>query len=333
AGGLCVSGGSMANLTALAVARHARLADDMTGAVIYYSDQTHSSIDRGLRVLGFAPEQIRRLPSDEHFRLDLHALREAVRSDRATGRVPFCVVANAATTNTGAVDPFVELADFCHAENLWLHADGAYGVAGVLCKQGRTALAGLDRVDSLSLDPHKWLFQPYEIGCVLVRDRRLLRDTFHILPEYLLDTQGPDEEVNFADYGIQLTRSFRALKLWLSFKIFGVAAFREAVAHGFRLAEVAEQTLTKMPDWVLTSPAQMSIVSFRYAPAEQSAAAQDALNVEIVERMSADGFAMLSTTVLRDQTVIRLCPINPRTTEDEVHTTLHRLDAFAHTLS
>lgn len=333
AGGLCVSGGSMANLTALAVARHARLADDMTGAVIYYSDQTHSSIDRGLRVLGFDPKQIRRLPSDDQFRLDLDALREAVQADRAAGRVPFCVVANAATTNTGAVDPLPELSDFCHAQHLWLHADGAYGVAGVLCEQGRTALAGLDRVDSLSLDPHKWLFQPYEIGCVLVRDRRLLRDTFHILPEYLFDTQGPDEEVNFADYGIQLTRNFRALKLWLSFKVFGVAAFREAVAHGFRLADIAEDTLNSLPNWSITSPSQMGVVSFRYAPVGLSVTEQDALNLEIVEQMSADGFAMLSTTVLRGQTVIRLCPINPRTTEADVRATLQRLNAFAQALS
>ncbi len=332
AGGLCVSGGSMANLTALAVARRRRLQDRIEGAVIYYSDQTHSSVERGLRVLGFRADQIRRLPSDEAFRLDLGALREAVAEDRAAGRVPFCVVANAGATNTGAVDPLEALAVFCRAENLWLHADGAYGVAAVLCDEGRAALRGLDRVDSLSLDPHKWLFQPYEIGCVLVRERRWLKETFHIFPEYLQDTMGPEEEVNFADYGIQLTRSFRALKLWLSFKVFGVAAFREAVARGFRLAEAAEQMLRAQPAWQVVTPAQMGVVAFRYAPPGR-ALDLDRLNLELVERMAQDGFAMLSTTVLRGQVVLRLCPINPRTTEADVRQTLERLVRFGHDLA
>ncbi len=332
AGGLCVSGGSMANLTALAVARRRRLQDRVEGAVIYYSDQTHSSIERALRVLGFDAAQIRRLPSDEAFRLDLGALREAVAEDRSAGRVPFCVIANAGATNTGAVDPFEALAAFCHAENLWLHADGAYGAAAVLCDAGRDALRGLDRVDSLSLDPHKWLFQPYEIGCVLVRDRRWLKETFHIFPEYLQDTMGPEEEVNFADYGIQLTRSFRALKLWLSFKVFGVEAFRQAVARGFALAEAAEGMLRALPGWEVVTPAEMGVVSFRYAPPGR-ALDVDQLNLDIVDRMAADGFAMLSTTVLRGRVVIRLCPINPRTTEADVRQTLERLDGFGQDLA
>ena len=328
AGGLCVSGGSMANLTGLAVARHIKLRDRVEGAVLYYSDQTHSSIERGLRVLGFAPEQIRKLPADEAFRLDVATLRRAVAEDRAAGRVPFCVIANAATTNTGAVDPMAALAAFCRDEGLWLHADGAYGAAAVLCDEGRAALRGLEHVDSLSLDPHKWLFQPYEVGCVLVRQRRWLKETFHILPEYLQDTQGPDEEINFADYGVQLTRYFRALKLWMSFKIFGLAAFREAVAHGFRLAEAAEEIVRAMPDWEIVTPAQMAILAFRYAPPGHPPAALDTLNLDLVAAMLDDGFAMLSTSVLRGRVIIRLCPINPRTTEADLRETLTKLDGF-----
>jgi len=228
AGGLFVSGGSMANITALAVARHRVLDDQIPGAVVYCSDQTHSSIERGLWVLGFGRHQLRKVPSDDRFRLDLSALRSAVEADRAAGRVPFCVVANAGTTNTGAVDPLPELADYCDREGLWLHVDGAYGAAAVLCKRGHATLEGLGRADSLSLDPHKWLFQPYEIGCVLVRDERWLRETFHILPEYLIDIEGQAGEVNFCDRGIQLTRGFRALKLWMSFKVFGQAGFEAA---------------------------------------------------------------------------------------------------------
>ena len=333
AGGLCVSGGSMANLTGLAVARHVKLQDRVEGAVIYYSDQTHSSLERGLRVLGFAPEQIRKLPSDEAFRLDVTALRQAVAEDRAAGRVPFCVIANAATTNTGAVDPMDTLAAFCRDEALWLHADGAYGAAAVLCDEGRALLQGLEHVDSLSLDPHKWLFQPYEVGCVLVRERRWLKETFHIFPEYLQDTQGPDEEINFADYGVQLTRYFRALKLWMSFKVFGLSAFREAVVHGFRRAEAAEQIIRAMPDWEIVTPAQMAILSFRYAPPGHTPAALDTLNLDLVAAVLDDGFAMLSTSILRGRVIIRLCPINPRTTEADLRQTLTRLDAFGRRLA
>src|SRR5262249_19590415 len=152
------------------------------------------------------------LPSDDQFRLPLPALRRAVADDRAAGRQPFCVIANAGATNTGAVDPLPALAEYCHHEDLWLHADAAYGAAAILCEGGRTLLEGLDRVDSLSLDPHKWWFQPYEIGCVLVRNGHHLREAFRILPEYLKDVDRAAEEVNFCDYGIQLTRSFRALK-------------------------------------------------------------------------------------------------------------------------
>ena len=170
---------------------------------------------------------------------------------------------------------------------------------------------------------------------MLVRERRWLKDTFHIFPEYLQDTQGPDEEVNFGDYGVQLTRYFRALKLWMSMKVFGLAAFREAVARGFRLAEAAETKLRAMPGWEVVTPAQMAILSFRYAPpgAASSPADLDALNLQIVARLFDDGFAMLSTTILRGHTVIRLCPINPRTTVADIEATLERLDDFARELA
>src|SRR5262245_47095545 len=166
AGGLFVSGGSMANLTALAAARRAMLDGRGDEAVIYFSDQTLNSIEKALRVLGFAREQVRALPSDENFRLPVESLRQAVAEDHADGNRPFLIIANAATTNTGAVDPLNQLADLCERENLWLHVDGAYGAAACLSERGRKLLTGIERADSLSLDPHKWLFQPFEIGCV-----------------------------------------------------------------------------------------------------------------------------------------------------------------------
>ncbi len=327
AGGLFVSGGSMANLTALAAARHARLKYDIRPATIYCSDQTHSSIERALRVLGFSPSQIRKLPSDDRFRLPLAALEREVAADRALGRTPFCVIANAGATNTGAVDPLPELAGFCRREKLWLHADGAYGAAAVICERGRRLLEGLDLVDSLSLDPHKWLFQPFEIGCVLLRDAHMLKDAFRIMPEYLRDVHRFEEEVNFCDYGIQLTRNFRALKLWLSLKVFGLAAFRAAVDRGFELAEVAEARLRESASWEIVTPAQMGIVSFRYRAPGVSDAELDGINERIAAAVTAGGFAALASTTLRGRTTLRLCTINPRATDEDIRETIARLES------
>jgi aromatic-L-amino-acid decarboxylase len=322
AGGLFVSGGSVANMTALVAARHALLDDRVAGATIYCSDQTHSSVDRALRVIGFQPQQIRHIPSDDQWRLPMSALASAVAADRAAGFRPFCVIANAGTTNTGAVDPLPELASLCKAENMWLHADGAYGAAAILSERGRKALNGLNLVDSLSLDPHKWLFQSFECGCVLLRDAVLLKKAFQIMPEYLRDVHRGVDEVHPADYGIQLTRSFRALKVWLSLRTFGLDAFRAAIDHGFQMAELAERELRSRPGWEILSPAQMGMVSFHYTNREVSHSA-------IVDAMLRDGYAFLSSTKLRGTTALRLCTINPRTTIEDIQGTIDRLDRFA----
>ena len=189
-------------------------------------------------------------------------------------------------------------------------------------------MEGLADVDSLSLDPHKWLFQPYEIGCVLVRNERWLTEAFHILPEYLQDIAEKRGEVNQCDRGIQLTRGFRALKLWMSLKVFGASGFEEAIDRGFELAEVAETTVRELADWEVVTPAQMGVVTFRCAPEGRTAEELDRLNRELVEEMMADGFAMISSTVLRGQTVLRMCTINPRTTEANVRETVRRLDGM-----
>jgi len=321
--GLFVSGGTVANLTALAVARHVILDDRLERAVVYMSDQAHSSLEKALRVLGFLPEQIHRIPCDEDFRLPIAYLTAAIKEDREAGKRPFCIIASAGTTNTGAVDPLRGLRAICDVERLWLHVDGAYGAAAVLCEQGRRLLDGLALADSLSLDPHKWLYQPFETGCVLVRQGSHLRSTFRLLPDYLQDVHRHSEEVHYTDLGIQLTRSFRALKLWLSFKMFGVAAFREAIARGFRMAEFAEQCLREMPDWEISSPARMAVVCFRYKRGD------DALHAKLVEATLQDGFALCTSTTLRGRTVLRMCTINPRTTEQDIGDTLARIDATA----
>jgi len=322
AGGLFVSGGSMANLTALVAARHARLQDRVECAIVYFSDQTHSSVERALHVIGFAPEQIRKLSSDEKFKLSLGALRAAIAEDRAKGLRPFCVIANAGTTNTGAVDPLPELADIAASEKLWLHVDGAFGAAAILSERGRTLLSGLERADSIALDPHKWLFQSFECGCVLVRDAALLKSAFQIKPDYLRDVHRQIQEINFCDYGVQLTRSFRALKVWLSLQTFGVAAFRQAIMRGFELAELAERELLARAGWEILSPAQMATVCFRFGR-------DDALQTRLVDQMLEDSYAFLTSTTLRGQTALRLCTINPRTTDEDIIETINRLDQFA----
>lgn len=329
AGGAFVSGGSMANLTGLAVARRIVLDDRVGGAVAYFSDQTHSAVDRAFAVLGFPPEQLQRIPADAEFRLPLASLRDCLARDRAAGRRPFCVVANAGTTNTGAVDPLPELAELCAREGLWLHADAADGGAAGLCERGRRVLAGLERADSLALDPHKWLFQPFEIGCVLVRERAWLPKTFHVLPDYLRDVEARRGEVNFADYGVQLTRGFRALKLWMSIQVFGTAEFRRAVERGIENAEKAEALLRDAGVWEIVTPARLGIVTFRYAAPDASAGESLGVTLRLVEAAQEDGYALVSSTTLRGAPVIRLCAINPRTTQHDLEGSISRLSGLA----
>jgi len=317
AGGLFVSGGSMANLTAIVAARHAKLNDRIDRAVVYYSDQTHSSVDRAWRVAGFLPEQIRKIPSDAQFRLPLDELARRIAEDRAAGLRPFAIVANAGTTNTCAIDPLPEIAALAKANDLWMHVDGAYGAAAALCDRGRVLLQGLELADSLTLDPHKWLFQSMECGCVILRDADILKATYRITPEYLADVHRNVSEVNPHDYGMQLTRSFRALKLWMSIHYFGLDAFRTAMERGFELAEFAESKLRAMPGWEVVTPANMGIVTFHHPSADYE---------KIHNEMLASGFALATSTVLKGRKVLRFCTINPRTTEDDITRTLDYID-------
>lgn len=321
--GLFVSGGTMANLTALAAARQALLKGDLQAAAAYCSDQVHSSVEKSLRVIGLPDAQIRRLPCDAAGRLPAAALAAAVERDCRAGLRPFCVIATAGTTNTGAVDPLPAIAHVARQHNLWFHVDGAYGAAAVLCERGRAGLAGLELADSLSLDPHKWLFQPFEAGCVLVRDGALLKRAFALHPEYLKDVHRGVEEIHYTDYGIELSRGFRALKLWFSLQVFGLAAFRAAVERGFELADYAERVLLAHTEWEVVSPAQMAIVCFRRIGADEE------FHARLVEAMLADGHALMTSTVLHGRTVLRICTINPRTTEEDIDSSLRRLDELA----
>jgi glutamate/tyrosine decarboxylase-like PLP-dependent enzyme len=333
AGGLFVSGGSMANLTGLAAGRHEKLGDDLTAAIAYIGEQCHSSVARALRVLGVAKDNIRAIPSAADLRMSVEALNKAIKADRASGQRPFCVVANAGTTNTGAVDPLPEIAEVCRREDLWFHVDGAYGAPAVLSAKGGELLAGLELADSLSLDPHKWLFQSFETGCVLVRDRAKLLRMFQVMPEYLRDTEGVSDEVNFGNYGVQLTRSFRALKLWLSIRAFGLASFRRAIERGMEIAQIAERELAATEGWEIVTPAQLAVVTFRFSPPGLSTQAVDGLQGRIVESMLADGYALATSTVLAGRPVLRFCTINPRTTDEEVRETVRRMTQMGKALA
>jgi len=333
AGGLFVSGGSMANLSGLATARAVKLGAPDPSAIVYLSDQAHSSVAKGLRVLGFDASQVRSVDVDDALRMDTRALGSAIERDRREGRRPFCVVASAGTTNTGAVDPLEEIAAICRAGDLWLHIDGAYGAAAALTERGRSALRGLQLADSIALDPHKWLFQPFEIGCVLVRDMRHLRQAFAVHPEdnasYLADVgRMAEREVVFYEHGVQLTRSFRALKLWMSLRIFGLAAFRATIDRGIALAEEAERMLRTDARWDVVTPAQLAVVTFAPRLASISVLEANARVERAVERLTADGYAMVTSTQVRGRTVLRFCLIHPDARLDEVRETAERLARF-----
>ncbi len=328
--GILTGGGSEATLTALVVAREHLSFADRQRAVLYQSEHRHWSVDRAVKIIGMRPEQVRLLPADSRFRLRAATLAEAVTQDRRAGKLPWAVVASAGTTNTGAVDPMAELADVARREQLWLHVDAAYGWPAVLTKEGRDVLRGIEQADSITLDPHKWLAQTFEAGCVLVRDGRRLTDAFMLRPEYMQDVEPGGETVNFADRGIALTRRFRALKIWLSLKVLGLGWFRQLIEHCCRLADFAQELLSASGRFEILSPRSLSIVGFRFVPAplKGNEAALNQLNQGVFHSMQASGRAFLSTTRIGDKIALRLCFVNWRTTAADVEEIVKLLEKF-----
>src|SRR6516165_1999511 len=296
--GLLVSGGSAANLTALLVAREAA-GGPSPDSVVYVSDQAHSSLARTARAMGLRPHQVRVLPTDDRWRLAPGTVAAAVRADRGAGRIPFALCASAGSTNTGAVDPLADLADVCAAERLWLHVDAAYGGFAALTAKGRAALDGVDRADSVTLDPHKWLFQPMECGSVLIRDGARLERTFAIHPDYLdgNDSHGAGE-VNFADRGLQLSRGFRALKIWMSVHTFGLAAFRAVIQRNLELAEFAQALVRSHAGLTLMAPATLGIVCFRREWPGTDEAETERRGIALIDALESTGTALVSSTRL-----------------------------------
>lgn len=324
--GLLTSGGSSATVTAVVAARHAAVGDDASAIgklTAYCSDQAHSSVAKAAWIAGISRANVRAVPTDDAFRMDVAALSDMVAADRRAGLTPFLVCATAGATNTGAVDPLHGVADLTSKEKIWLHTDAAYAGFSVLTERGRKLLDGLGRADSLTLDPHKWLYVPFECGCLLVRDPRALELAFSIHPEYLQDVRARDAEINFADYGEQLTRYSRALKVWVSVQYFGTDAIAAAQDQAMSLAELAERIVRETPDMEVLSPAQFGIVCFRVHPKGMDDLEQlNALNERVNDKVNRTGFVLMSSTRLRGALSLRLCIPGYRTREGDIREVL-----------
>ena len=328
AGGLLTSGGSAASVDAFVAAREA--AGNPDRATVYMSDQSHSAFVRAAMIVGVSRDRIRMIPCDERFRLDVEALASAVARDRAAGCSPIAICANAGATGTGAIDPLVAMADYCEAEGIWLHVDAAYGGFAVITDEGREALRGIERADSVGLDAHKWLFQPYEAGCLLVKDVRTLEEPFGVRPDFLQDTVWGANHPNFTDRGLQLSRSFRALKIWMSIQTFGMAAFRQAVARGMEFASRAEDYVRASPVLEILNPASLGVVVLRFNPPDANLGEEslEAINQRVLTSIFWGDNAFISSARPKGTFALRLCIINHNTTWDDVRETLEAIERF-----
>ena len=328
AGGLLTSGGSAAAVNAFVAAREA--AGNPESAAVYMSNQSHSAQIRAARVIGVPRGNIRLLPIDGNLRLDMDELKDAVSKDRAAGSNPILVCANAGAASNGAIDPLEDLAEFCAAEGIWLHVDASYGGFAMLTESGRNLMRGIEQADSIALDGHKWLYQPYEVGCLLVKDLRKLEAAFAIGHDVLQDTIWGTNHPNFSDRSLQLSRSFRALKIWMSVQTFGLAAFRQAVADGMEIASMAGEHARRSPVLELMTPVSLGILCFRVNPgaAGIDEPVLEEINRTVLARMFWEDQSFISSTKVGDRFALRLCIINHTTTWNDVQRTLEATERF-----
>lgn len=328
ASGTLVSGGSMANLIGLTVARNKMSGIDLrdlgVGALaapmrFYGSDQIHSCHRVAVEAMGLGNRALRRVPSDAACRMDLDALRAAIAEDRAAGLHPACVIATAGTVNTGAIDNLEAIADLCAAEGLWLHVDGCIGALLAIAPEGQALVRGIARADSIALDPHKWLHAPFEVGCVLVRDAEAHLGTFSVTPEYLEHApRGIASGTWLHDFGLQTSRGFRALKVWMALKEHGLAKFGRLIDQDISHAHYLSARIVDTPDLTLCHPTATNIVCFRYDPGGLSEAELKRLNTEIMVRMQETGIAAVSDTTVKDLHCLRAAINNHRTTPSDL---------------
>jgi aromatic-L-amino-acid decarboxylase len=322
-GALLTSGGSVANLIPLAVMRHVKTGGDIRAEgfngqtapmVIYTSTQGHSCIQKAVELLGFGAHYLRKIPVDAEYRMNVEALKQQIAADRAAGLRPVCVAASAGTVNTGAVDPLDAIADVCAAEDLWFHVDGAYGGFGILAPEVSKLYRGIERADSLAVDPHKWLYIPVECGCALVRDAAAMRDAFSVLPPYLHDDRALPW---FSEFGIQQTRGFRALKLWMVLQQVGLQGYRDLISRDIGLARTLQAQIAARENFELVAAGPLSVTCFRYVPPclRDHPADVVRLNRALLPIVQEEGHAFLTGTEIEGEFALRACNVNFRTTE------------------
>jgi aromatic-L-amino-acid decarboxylase len=285
---------------------------------VYISEQAHSSIEKGVITLGLGQRALRKIPTDSEFRMDARLLAAAIEEDKAQGMVPFCIVATVGTTSTSSIDPIAEIIPIGEKHMMWLHVDAAYAGSAAIVPELRSILAGCERADSLVVNPHKWLFTPFDLSVLYCRHLDLLRRAFSLVPEYL---RTPEQENvrSGSDYGVQLGRRFRALKLWMVIRYFGHEGLAARIREHCRLAKLFASWVEADPNWELMAPLPLALVCFRARPqGEQSPGELDALNEAIMHGVNATGKALLSHTKLNDKLTLRLSIGNIRTTEKHV---------------
>ncbi len=327
AAGDLTSGGSIANLEGIVTAREASglTAKDFARAVVYLSEQTHHAIAKALRIAGLGECQKRYVPLDAQYRMQAAALAAAIAADRQQGFLPWLIVATAGSTDTGAVDPLPAIADLAEQNGLWLHVDGAYGAAFVLCPPGRQILRGLERSDSVVLDPHKGLSIPLGLGALLVKDGAKLQQAHHYSANYLQDAAVADE-ISPAELSVELSRPFRGLRLWLPMKLAGVAPFRAALEEKLLLARYFHQQIQQIPGFEVGPAPDLSVVTFRYLPARGDA---NAFNQQLVTAIRDEGKIFLSSTLIDRQFTLRLAILGLRTHLDTIDLALEVLERQA----
>jgi aromatic-L-amino-acid decarboxylase len=330
AGGIFTTGGSLSNFAAIVAAREAKLGEELAGGVLYFSAETHASVGKAARLAGFPQRALRTVPVDARLRMDADALAEAVAADRAAGLRPFLVVANAGTTNTGAIDPIPRILEVGRANDLWVHADGAYGGFFRLVPEGARRLAGIEDCDSITLDPHKTMFLPYGTGVLLVRDPEALRRAHATEASYLQDVAAAAGQANFTDLSPELSRDFRGLRVWLPLVLHGVGAFRDALAEKLALTRHAADRLAAEPLFRLVDRPQLSIVAFTAHPPRGDA---DRFGEEVLRRVNERGRVFLSSTRHQGRYVLRICVVSFRTHEDRVNDAVDALIAEARALA
>ncbi len=325
--GILTSGGSLATFSAVVAARRDRLPEDFLSGTIYVSDQAHHAIQKAALLAGFPEHRVREIETDANFRIRADALAAAVHADRATGLSPFLVVGNAGTTNTGAVDDLPALADFAARERLWLHVDAAYGGFFLLTGDGRRRLAGIERADSIVLDPHKGLFLPYGTGALLVRDGETLKRAHALSADYMPTMQ---EDADLTDFNLlspELSRDFRGLRVWLPLKLHGAAPFRANLEEKLELAGWACDRLREIPGIEILAEPQLSIVAFRFARPGAAGEELDAANRALLERINGRRRVYLTGTKLKGRFAIRICVLSFRTHRDRMEQALEDIRA------